>query len=229
MTPTYLAIENDLDIHERESKFWQSRGISSVRVTSMSEGICAASKQQFLYIGINASNIDYQPCLSLLRETTNDPILVATSTYTMQEQSKALRLGADLFGQISDNPSENYESVMALIERLNARSKQTKPLLALTIHKYVLLSYDYRVVFVNDAKVDLTKIEFELLYTLITNPGRVFTFEQLYIKIWGYEYDRSVIAVIKSAVSRLRKKIGENNHDNGIIENLWGVGYKSSV
>jgi len=171
VNPTYLAIENDLDIHERESEFWLSRGIASIRVSSMGDAIDIATKQQFLYIGINASNIDYLPCLSLLREVTSDPILISTSTYTMQEQGKALRLGADLFGQISDTPSENYESVMALIKRLNARAKQAKPPLALTVHKNVLLSYDYRAVFVNDAKVDLTRIEFELLYTLITNPA----------------------------------------------------------
>jgi len=35
MTLTYLAIENDIKIHERESAFWQSRNVSSIRVSSM--------------------------------------------------------------------------------------------------------------------------------------------------------------------------------------------------
>ena len=229
MQLTYLAIENDLAVHQRESEYWLARGISSIRVSSMSEAIDAASKQQFLFIGINASNINYQPCLGLLREVTNDPILISTTTYTMQEQGIAIQLGADLFGQISDAPNDNYKSVMALIQRLEARSKQVKPPLKIAVYKNILLSYDYRAVFINDVKIDLTRIEFELLYTLTTNPGRVFTFEQLYNQIWESECDKSITDVIKSAVARLRKKIGDNkqdNHDGILIENLWGVGYR---
>ena len=46
--------------------------------------------------------------LKLLREVTPDPIFISTTTYTMQEQAIALNNGADLYGQISENPSENY-------------------------------------------------------------------------------------------------------------------------
>ena len=126
MSLVYLAIEKNEMIHERESKAWLDRNISSIRVSSMNEGIEKAIKNQFLYIGINAANINYMPQLRLLRDVTNDPILISTTTYTMQEQGKAIGLGADLFGQISDNPSENIESVMALINRLNERSRQRK-------------------------------------------------------------------------------------------------------
>ena len=229
MKLTYLAIENDLNFHQRESEFWLARGISSTRTSTMSEAIDLASKQPFLFIGINASNVNYQPCLGLLREVTNDPILISTTTYTMQEQCVAIQLGADLFGQISDAPNDNYKSVMALIQRLEVRSNKTKPPLKIAVYRNILLSYDYRTVFVDDVKVDLTKIEFELLNTLISNPGRVFTFEQLYDQIWSSDCDKSIPGVIKNAVARLRKKIGDNGQeeqDGSIIENLWGVGYR---
>jgi len=229
MKLTYLAIENDLNFHQRESEFWLARGISSIRTSTMSEAIDTASKQPFLFIGINASNVNYQPCLGLLREVTNDPILISTTTYTMQEQGTAIQLGADLFGQIGDDSSDNYKSVMAIVQRLEARSNKTKPPLKIAVYRNILLSYDYRTVFVDDVKVDLTKIEFELLNTLISNPGRVFTFEQLYDRIWSSDCDKSIPGVIKNAVARLRKKIGDNGQeeqDGSIIENLWGVGYR---
>jgi len=123
----YLAIEKDIAVHERESKFWQSRNISSVRVLTMSEGIKEAAREQFLYIGINAANINYMPMLKLLREVTNAPILISITSYTMQEQGEATSNGADFFGQVSENPNDNYTSVMACIHRLNERASQPKP------------------------------------------------------------------------------------------------------
>ena len=71
---TYLAIEQDDSVHERESRFWQSRNVSSVRATSISEGIEKAAKGEFLYVGINADNIDYNPLLQVLRGVTGDPL-----------------------------------------------------------------------------------------------------------------------------------------------------------
>ena len=103
MEKVYLAIENNLAIHERESRFWLSKNISSIRVASirvasMNEAIMLARKRHFYYIGINASNVDYLPKLPLLRAVTNSPILVSTAKYNANEHSKALRSGADLWG-----------------------------------------------------------------------------------------------------------------------------------
>ena len=195
MNLSYLAVERDIGIQERESQFWLSRGISSVQVTSMREAIEAASKNQFIYIGINAANIDYLPCLSVLRGATNDPIFIATTSYTMQEQGLTLDQGADSFGQISDNPNDNYNSVMAGIKRCEARSKQRKPTLKIATYKNVLLVYKYRLAFVDDIRVDLTKLEFNLLFLLMSNRGQVFTFEQLYRNVWESDYNLDYISV----------------------------------
>ena len=124
MDLTYLAIENDLTIHERESQFWKSRGVDAIRVSSMTEGIVLASKQQFLYIGINSDNIHYTSSLAILRSTTNDPIFMATTNYTIQEQTKATKLGADLFGQLGDKPDDNFDAVMTQIVFVNIKVQQ---------------------------------------------------------------------------------------------------------
>ena len=230
MNEIYLAVENDLEIHKRESEFWLSRGVSSTRVSSMVEAIEIASKMKFRfkYIGINASNINYKPSLRLLRDVTNDPIFIATNNYTSLEQTQAYRLGADLFGQISDNPSDNYEAVMAKIDILEWRTSNPNPHADTITCKHVAISNSYRTVIVNDLKVDLTRIEFDILFTLVSNRGRVITFEQLYNQVWDSEFDKSVLKVIKSAVSRLQRKISDDN-DTRIIENKWGVGYRSVV
>jgi DNA-binding response OmpR family regulator len=226
MRETYLAIERDMAVHERESQFWLSRNVSAVRVSSMTEGIEAAMKHRFLYIGINAANINYQPQLPLLREVTNDPIFISTTTYTMQEQGVAVRLGADLFGQISENPEDNYSVVMDNINALYERSKRQKIPPMLIPYGNILLSYTHRLVFVDDATVELSKLEFDMLYFFLNHRGHALSFKQIYHHVWGDVYDESITASVKSTMKRLRDKIDGEDADNSFIESIRGVGYR---
>jgi DNA-binding response OmpR family regulator len=227
-----LAIEKDDVFHERESAFWLSRGINSVKVTTMTEGIAEAMKQSFLYIGINAANINYAPQLPLLRETTNDPIFISTTNYTMQEQGDAVTLGADLFGQISDNPEENYNVVMENINALHERTKRRKlPTKHLIPYSKILVAPKHRQVFFADKEIELTRIDFDLLCLFMNNRGTVLSPEQIYNRLWKNEKAESIDDVIKSAIKRLRKKLngyGEEN-GNGFIENIREVGYRLPV
>jgi DNA-binding response OmpR family regulator len=226
MSIKYLAIEKDEKFHEQESTFWLSRGVDSIRVSSMTEGIKEAMKQPFLYIGINAANINYKPQLPLLREATNDPIFISTTTYTMQEQGEAISLGADLFGQIGENPNDNFATVMANIEGLRERSKRRKSSVKLISYGDILVAPKHRQVFLMDKEVVLTKTDFDLLCFFINNRGLALTPEQLYNCVWKNERADTIEAVVKSAIGRLRKKIDGNENEISFIENVWGVGYR---
>ena len=192
----------------------------------MTDAIKEAMKKEFLYIGINAANINYKPQLPLLREITNDPIFISTTTYTMQEQSLAVSLGADLFGQISENPNDNYDAVMANIKALQERAKRRKPNTRIIAYKNILISPKHHRVFVNDKEIELTKQDFNLLYYFLSNRGVVLSNEQIYNRVWKNERAESVDHVVKSAMARLRKKIDDKDCKTSFITNIWGVGYK---
>ena len=223
---TYLAVEKDNAVHERESAFWLSRGASVVKVTSMTKAIKEAMKNKFLYIGINASNINYKPQLPILREATNDPIFISTTTYSMQEQGLAISLGADLFGQISENPHENYDTVMANIHGLEERSKRQLIDSNLFPYANILLVPEHHKVFVDDIEVELTKIEFDLLHFFMENCGHVLSPVQLYDHVWKSEHIESVDDVVRSAIKRLRRKISGHDNSDIHIENVKDVGYR---
>ena len=229
MDISYLAIENDCAVHARESSYWAARNISSVRVTSMREGIKAAAQNQFLYIGINATNVDYIPNLSLLREVTHAPIFISTTMYSTQEQGIALSLGADLFGQISENPTDNFISVMASIHRVNEHARWREAPVKLLLSDNILISPTHRRVYVGDVEVKLTTIDFDILFFFMTNRGRILSAEQIYNYAWKYKDDESVTNAVKSAIKRLRKKITGWDNDDGFIENVRGVGYRFRV
>ena len=225
MSLTYLAVETDIAVHERESMFWLSRGISSVRVSSMREAIEIVQTKKFLFIGINSSNIDYLPLLRLLRESTNDPIFISSNAYTMQEQGVAIENGADLFGQLSDNPNDNFNSCMAAIKRLDERASQRKKPVAILYHGNILVAPTYHKAFVNDAEIKLTKAEMAILRSLMINKGAILTHNQIFETVYDGEFVESISDNIYSTVKRLRKKINEAGGCD-CIETIKDVGYR---
>ena len=80
-------------------------------------------------------------------------------------------------------------------------------------------------VWVYDEEIKLTPIEFEILYLLAANPGKVFGTDDIFEAVWhekAYEANNTVMVHIR----RLRAKLREDERQNRIITTVWGVGYK---
>ncbi len=74
-------------------------------------------------------------------------------------------------------------------------------------------------------EIRLPNREFKLLCFLAENPNIVFSKEQLFEKIWGYDYI-SDAATVSVHINRLREKIEEDARNPQIIETIWGAGYR---
>jgi DNA-binding response OmpR family regulator len=228
MSFTYLAIDKDDAVHERESTYWLSRNVSSIQTVSMNEGIEKASNNHFLFIGINADNINYKPKLKLLRDVTNDPIFIATSLYTKHEHVEAHRLGADLFGEAFESPEGNYEAVTVKLNQLNERINQRKPCIKIVTFNDILIAPVYHKAFINDTELHLSKAEMDIIYHLMINRGCFLSQKQLLQKIYGDVYDESSPDSIYSLIKRLRKKMKAVNQFD-YIESIRDVGYRLIV
>lgn len=92
------------------------------------------------------------------------------------------------------------------------------------IGQLTILTKNWRV-FKNNQELKLPHREFELLRFLALNPNIVFSKEELFEKIWGYDYvgDSATVTV---HINRLREKIEENSKDPKILETIWSVGYR---
>ena len=79
----------------------------------------------------------------------------------------------------------------------------------------------------NGKPVACTPKEIEILYTLASNPGKVFSREHLLQSIWGYDFLGDTRAV-DSHIKRIRRKFREADADFDSIETLYGAGYRFS-
>ena len=89
----------------------------------------------------------------------------------------------------------------------------------------MVIDKENRIVSINAVPVDLTSKEFDLLYFLASNKGRVFTKKQIYTHVWAEEYafdDNNIM----SFISKLRKKIEPDPEHPFYILTVRGVGYR---
>lgn len=112
-----------------------------------------------------------------------------------------------------------------LIMRIKAVLKRTKPISALKeiSYKDITLKLDSRIVLVDDKKIELTKLEFDLLLTLIQNQNIVLDRDYLLEHVWGNDevyQDRTV----NVAINRLKEKI-DPTKEKEYIKSVRGVGY----
>lgn len=82
-----------------------------------------------------------------------------------------------------------------------------------------------RTIFCNEGEVELTYTEFEILKLLASNPGIVFSKEQIYDLIWKEPYFGNY-NIVMSHIRNIREKIEDNPSKPVYIQTVWGVGYK---
>lgn len=218
-----LAVDKEPQRFEKQYDLWLKNRIMLVRTCSMQEAIARLSHEEFVIAAINADNINYLPQLKIMRDVTAIPIHILTSDYTYEKELEALNLGANEYRPWCKEIENNTARILIVLQR-HAQENRKIPLNFIT-HNEVSVYPDYRKAFVNDKELELTKMEFDILYMLIENHKRVFTYEQIYNRIWGYEYIENGNNALFNEMKRLRKKLKESAGLPNYIRNVHNLGY----
>lgn len=157
-----------------------------------------------------------------IREKSNVPILILTAKDEDMNKILGLEYGADDYMTKPFNILELKARMKAILRRTKISSQKPNEQTIL-VDDFIINALG-RKVSVHGQEINLTAKEFDLLLLLATNPGKVFSREELLEVIWGYEYFGD-LRTVDVHVRRLREKI-ENKTDNyEYILTKWGVGY----
>jgi len=208
---TILAISTDLEDRKKSTAAWGQRGYAVIWTNTMCEAMTHLSPdKKFLFIGINEDNTDFWELLPTMRDTTETPIFIITSTYTTAKKVKALTMGADSYDPFAEILEENVQGALALLEaRCRAIEKKENPIKILS-HRNITMLPAYREVLIDDKQVKLSKSEFNVLYYFLCNRGITITFEQIYNCMHpetDFIYDDYVKNSIRNVVKRIRYKL----------------------
>lgn len=159
-----------------------------------------------------------EACIKIreIKTLTNTRIIFLSARGEDFTQIAAFDAGADDYISKPVKPKILLKKISSIAKRLD-RSKNSSGILDLG---EIIIDRESYLVTINKVEKNLPRKEFELLYLLATKPGKLFTREEIMLKVWGTEIfvgDRTIDVHIR----KLRKKIGEK-----YIKTTKGVGYK---
>jgi DNA-binding response OmpR family regulator len=157
-----------------------------------------------------------------IRKSSTVPVILVTARGEDFEKIMGLDIGADDYIIKPFSPGEVMARVRAVMRRITNAGQQKKQVLAF---KGLQINLDDYIVTSGDRIIPLTKKEAEILWTLASNKGRVFTRDNLLNSLWGYDYYGDS-RTVDSHIKRLRSKLDVVAHDGWEIKTIWGVGYK---
>ncbi len=220
-----LIIEDDKSISEILKDYLEMSGYEVKCVFDGDSGFECIKNEDFdlIILDLMLPQKDGFDILKEISDTKQIPVLIVSAKCEETFKIKGLNLGADDYITKPFGMGELVARVNSHIktyERFNHSSK-TKMIKAGTLS----IDKQDRRVYINDKEIFLTQKEFELSLFLAENPNRVFSKEELFERVWGYDSltDASTITV---HIARIREKISVSCENGQYIETVWGAGYR---
>ena len=217
-----LVVDYNEQILEILTKYIQSENWAMLAARSGEEALKLfdAADPSIILLDIMLPGIDGLEVCRRIRQVSKVPILMITARDDDADRILGLDIGADDYIVKPFSPGEVMARIRAVRRRLGTQDgSDTLVVGNLTIHLPSLS------VMLDGNKLSLTRREVELLWTLASAPGRVFTRDNLLTLVWGYEHIGNYRAV-DSHIKRLRQKLDIYPHDSFSIATVWGTGYK---
>ncbi|MGC8480480.1 MAG: response regulator [Acidimicrobiales bacterium] len=220
---TYRVLVVDDEFAQRKllRAYLDKGGFDVVEAESYSEAIdqFERSSPDIAVVDVMLPGSDGFDLVKSLRTRTNIPIIMLTARGEEAAKIAGLEIGADDYVV---KPYSAPEVISRIKAHLRRASGSGTPVQHVDIGK-VHLDAASRRCFVGDEEIDLSRREFDLLWVLATNPGKVFTRENLLIAGWGTSY--VIEKTVDVHIATLRKKLGDALN----IKSLRGIGYRLDV
>lgn len=162
-----------------------------------------------------------------IRSKSNVPVILITARGEDFERIMGLDIGADDYIVKPFSPSEVMARVRAVLRRMTNVSSDIKSENIISISNLVINLEEYSL-YIDGKKMSLTKKEIETMWTLASNPNKVFTRDNLLDSLWGFDYFGDS-RTVDSHIKRLRAKLDKAEHPSWSIKTIWGVGYKFEI
>lgn len=217
---TILIIEDEPDIQELLSAYLRDSGYEIAIAEDGIEALTQFQNGQFdlVLLDLMLPKIDGFGVCELIRRESNVPILMLTALDGEEAQLRGFQL------EIDDYVTKPF-SMPVLLQKIRAVLRRTRGVAGSHKRLYyqdLILDLDGMEATLAGRSLELTAKEFDLLQTLVSHPGRVFTREVLLAKLWGYDFFGDE-RVVDSHIKNLRHKLGTD-----YIETVRGVGYRAA-
>lgn len=161
--------------------------------------------------------------LQRIREAHHVPVIMLTVRGEESDKVRGLQMGADDYVTKPFSQRELLSRIQAVLRR--AEMPPLVPKTQIVVDEDLTIDFARNEVILKGQKATLTPTEHRLLYHLVSNPGRVLTYETLLAKVWGYEY-REEQHYVRLYVNYLRQKIEPDPSHPKYVLTERGLGYR---
>lgn len=177
---------------------------------------------QAIILDVMLPGLDGYEILKRLQDKGPMGVIMVTAKEDIVNKVLGLELGADDYLTKPFDMRELLARLKSLLRRMQKAERRQES--AEIRSGGVVLHVQKRTAFAGDRALELTPKEYDLLALLLSEPGRVYTREQLLDLVWGMDYVGGT-RTVDIHVQRVRKKLGEAFGD--VIQTVYGIGYKA--
>ena len=223
------VVEDDKEIREGVEIYLKSQGYEVFQAADGVEGLEVIEKEDIhlAIVDIMMPRMDGISMVVKLREKYDFPVIFLSAKSEEVDKIMGLNMGADDYVTKPFTPMELLARVNSqlrryrrFMERLGDKEENSR------IHTIggLEINEDNVEVTVDGEPVKMTPIEYKILLLLMKNPGRVFSAEEIYERVWN---ERAINTdTIMVHVRNIREKIEVNPREPKYLKVVWGVGYK---
>ena len=226
----YILIADDNpDITDVLSEYAKKEGYEPVVASDGEEALQDFTKYNpcVILLDVMMPKLDGYAVCREIRKTSDVPVILITARGEDFEKIMGLDIGADDYIVKPFSPSEVMARVRAVLRRMTKRNQADAAKNILNVSN-LQINLDEYTLSIGGQKVSMTKKEIETMWTLASNPNKVFTRDNLLDSLWGFDYYGDT-RTVDSHIKRLRKKLDEVEHPQWSIKTVWNVGYKFEI
>jgi DNA-binding response OmpR family regulator len=225
-----LVVDDEKEIADLVEIYLIGDGYQVLKAYNAVEGLKILEREdvKLVLLDIMMPGMDGLEMCRRIREKNNIPIIMISAKSTELDKIVGLGTGADDYVTKPFSPLELTARVKSQLRRytqLNPSASAQEAHADEVCVGGLLMNKKSHRVWVYDEEVKLTPIEFEILFLLASNVGKVFSTDDIFEAVWhekAYEANNTVMVHIR----RLRTKLHEDTRQDKIITTVWGVGYK---
>ncbi|HET8584013.1 MAG TPA: response regulator transcription factor [Jatrophihabitans sp.] len=222
------VVEDDPDIRALLVEVLTQAGFSVEATGSGRDALAKVPHVQpdLVTLDLGLPDLDGVEVCRQLRAAGSDAyVIMLTARDEEVDRLIGLEIGADDYLSKPFSPRELRARAMAMLRRPRRVVQPSDHAANLLRLGTLQVDVDARTVVLDGAELELTRTEFDLLVTLLSNPRRVWTRETLLNRVWGSDWSRDT-HLVEVHIGNLRRKLGDGSRSGRWIRTVRGVGYR---
>lgn len=218
-----LIVDDERDIIAFMKDSLQDQGYEVITASNGNEALDALVNQpNIIILDVMMPGMNGFELCETIRKTVSCPIIFLSAKDREEDRIKGLLVGGDDYLVKPFSMKELHARLTAHIRRERRLDHQYKK------HLYfgdLIIDLDGHEISLQNERITFTMKEFQIIELLALHPGQVFSREQIYEKLWGYDAEGDSSTVTEH-IKKIRAKLTRSDASSEYIATVWGVGYK---